>query len=154
MGHRNDFTELHNIHDLLVDSRKGYSESSECAEDASTNELLASISSERVQLEAEVDTLLAKLDPAAEQRDGGTIKGHLHRTWMDLRDPLTKSGNANVPSECERGEEYLIMRYDEALKQDDLSVNTRTLANGQRTKVQTNLHRVMELRKQFEAIEK
>lgn len=107
-----------------------------------------------MQLEAEVDTLLAKLDPAAEHRDGGTIKRDLHRTWMDLRDPLTKSGNANVLSECERGEEYLIMRYDEALRHDDLSVDTRTLATGQRTKVQTNLHRVMELRKQFDAIEK
>ena len=57
-------------------------------------------------------------------------------------------------SERERGEEYLIMRYDEVLKQDDLSVDTRTLATGQRSKVRTNLHRVKELRKQFEAIEK
>jgi len=154
MEHKDDITGLHNIHDLLVDSRKGYSEASECAEDARTKELLAAFSSERTPLEAEVDTLLAKMDPGAEHRDGGTIKGDLHRTWMDLRDPLTKSGNANVLSECERGEEYLIMRYDEVLKQDDLSADTRTLATGQRAKVQTNLHRIKELRKQFEAIEK
>jgi len=154
MGHKNDLIGLLNLHDLLVDSRKGYSEASGCAEDARTKELLASFGSERVQLEAEADTHLTKLDPGAEHRNGGTIKGHLHRTWMDPRDPLTKRGNSNVLSECERGDEYPTMRYDEVLKQDDLSVDTRTLAAGQRTKVRTNLRRVKELRKQFEAIEK
>ncbi len=154
MDHKNDITELHNIHDLLVDSRKGYTEASERAEDPRTKLLLASFSSERAPLEAEVDALLAKQEPGEEHRDGGTIKGDLHRTWMDLRDSLTTSDNANVLSECERGEEYLIGRYDDVLKQDDLGAETRTLATSQRAKVQMNLHRIKELRKQFDAVEK
>ncbi len=148
-----DITGLHNIHDLLVDSRKGYMEACERLENVPTKTLLAAFAAERVGLEAEVHTLLRQLEPDETPSEGGTIKGDLHRAWMDLRDSLTKSDNANVLSECERGEEYLLMRYDEVLKPDDLGAATRALATSQRSKVQTNLDRIKELRKTFEKIE-
>ena len=153
MGTEKNITELHNIHDLLVDSRKGYTEASERAEDPRTKELLASFSRERGPLEAEVDALLKQLEPEATHRDGGTLKGDLHRAWMDLRDSLTKSENANVLSECERGEGFLLMRYDEVLEQQDLNPAVRTLSERQRSIVQANLGRIKTLREVFEKIE-
>jgi uncharacterized protein (TIGR02284 family) len=153
MDTKNDRTELHNIHDLLVDSRKGYMEAAERAEHSGVKSLLMAFAHERDALESEVDNELRKQDPDAEHRDGGTIKGDLHRAWMDLRDSLSKSDNANVLSECERGEEYLLMRYDEVLKKDDLQPGTRTLATAQRAQVQKNMDRIKDLRKQFDRIE-
>ena len=153
MDTKNDKTELHNIHDLLVDSRKGYKEAAERVEDYSVKGLLTAFSDERIPLEAAVDAELRKQDPEIAHRDGGTIKGDLHRAWMDLRDALSKSDNANVLSECERGEAYLLMRYDEALKKEDLQSGTRTLVTGQRAAVQGNLTRIKELRRTFEKIE-
>jgi uncharacterized protein (TIGR02284 family) len=153
MEARNDKTELHNIHDLLVDSRKGYAEAAARAEDDRVKGLLKAFSDERVALESEVDAELGKQDPGAEHHDGGTLKGDLHRTWMDLRDALSNSENANVLAECERGEGYLLMRYDEVLKKDDLLPSTRALATRQRATVQGNLDRIKELRKRFEKVE-
>jgi len=153
MDNKNDKTELHNIHDLLVDSRKGYREAAERVEDDRIKGLLMSFANERGALEQAVDQQLRAQDPQAEHRDGGTIKGDLHRAWMDLRDSLSKSENANVLSECERGEEYLLMRYEEVLKKSDLLPETRQLAEGQRAEVRRNVERIEQLRKQFEKIE-
>jgi uncharacterized protein (TIGR02284 family) len=153
MDTKNDKAELHNIHDLLVDSRKGYKEAAERVEDDRVKALLMAFSQERTALEASVDAELRIQDPEADHDDGGTIKGDLHRAWMDLRDSLSKSENANVLSECERGEGYLLMRYDEVLKKDDLQPATRSLANAQRAQVQKNVDRIKDLRKQFEKIE-
>lgn len=153
MDTKNDKSELHNIHDLLVDSRKGYMEAAERAEDNGVKSLLMAFAQERNALESAVDTELRKQDPEAEHREGGTVKGGLHRAWMDLRDSLSKSDNANVLSECERGEGYLLMRYDEVLKKDDLQAGTRMLASNQRAEVQKNVERIKQLRKTFEKIE-
>jgi uncharacterized protein (TIGR02284 family) len=153
MDTKNDKTELHNIHDLLVDSRKGYAEAAARAEDDRVKALLMAFSDERIALESEVDAELRQQDPEAEHHEGGTLKGDLHRTWMDLRDALSNTENANVLSECERGEGFLLMRYDEVLKKDDLLPATRALATSQRAKVQGNVDRIKELRKRFEKIE-
>ncbi len=153
MEPKNDLTELNNIHDLLVDSRKGYLEASERVEDPRVKELLASFSAERAALELEVDGLIQSAEPGKEHREGGTIKGDLHRAWMDLRDALSKSENANVLNECERGEGYLLTRYEEILKKEDLLPRTRQVMEGQRAHVQNNLARITALRKVFENVE-
>jgi len=153
MDAKNDKSELHNIHDPLVDSRKGYMEAAERVEDNGVKSLLMAFAQERNALESAVDAELRKQDPEAEHKEGGTVKGDLHRAWMDLRDSLSKSDNANVLSECERGEEYLLMRYNEVLKKDDLLSSTRMLASSQRAEVQGNVERIKQLRRTFESIE-
>jgi uncharacterized protein (TIGR02284 family) len=150
MDTKNDKSELHNIHDLLVDSRKGYLEAAERVEDPQVKQLLKAFSQERTLLEGEVDTELRKQDPQAVHSEGGTIKGDLHRAWMDLRDSLSASENANVLAECERGEGYLLMRCDEVLKKEDLLPATHALLTSQREQVQRNVDRIKQLRAQFE----
>ena len=153
METRNDKTELHNIHDLLVDSRKGYTEASQRAEDPQVKELLRSFAQERSGLESEVHNELRKQDPSWDRGEGGTVKGDLHRAWMDIRDALSSTEHANVLAECERGESFLLMRYDEVLKKEDLLGSTRILATGQRAQVQKNIDRIKGLRKLFDKIE-
>ncbi|MEO8068300.1 MAG: PA2169 family four-helix-bundle protein [Flavobacteriales bacterium] len=153
MDQKKDLTELNNVHDLLVDGRKGYAEASQRADDRRVKDLLMAFSSERATLEADLDAELRKLDPGAPHRDG-TLKGDLHRTWMEVRDALSKADNANLLAECERGESYLLMRYDDILKNHDLAAGTRSLLQEQRNAVQGNMDRVKTLRSQFEHIEK
>ncbi|MEO8588658.1 MAG: PA2169 family four-helix-bundle protein [Flavobacteriales bacterium] len=147
-----DMTQLNNIHDLLEDSRLGYMEAAERVEDEAVRDLLGMLSTGRVKLQEEVEALRRKADPEAPPREGGTLKGDLHRTWMDLRDALSKSDNANVLKECERGEGFLLMRYDEVLVKN-VAPETFTLANRQRNVVEGNLDRIKQLRSSFEKIE-
>jgi uncharacterized protein (TIGR02284 family) len=152
MALKDDMTQLNNIHDLLVDSRKGYMEAAERVEDDQVKDLLGALSMERVKLIEELDALRAKADPDAKEREGGTLKGDLHRIWIDLRDALSASDNANVLNECERGEEFLLMRYDEAMEKEP-APETFALLQHQRITVQQDLNRIRHLRKSFEKIE-
>ena len=152
MALKDDMTQLNNIHDLLEDSRKGYTEAAERAEAGHVKELLRHLSTTRTSLIEAVAALRRKADPEATPREGGTLKGDLHRAWMDLRDALSKSENANVLSECERGEEFLLMRYDEVVEKD-VAPETYALAQSQRAVVQGNLERIKDLRKRFEHVE-
>jgi uncharacterized protein (TIGR02284 family) len=153
MDMKNDLTKLNNLRDLLEDSREGYMKAAERVEDPQVKSMLVSLSTNRLKLIQEVEDLRVKADPTVKPRDGGTIKGDLHRAWMELRDALSKSDNANVLHECERGEEYLIDHY-EGVDSKDVHPSTFTLFQRQRTEVQGNLTRIKTLARTFDTIEK
>lgn len=153
MDLKNDLTQLNNLRDLLEDSRQGYMKAAERVEDPQVKSMLVSLSTNRLKLIQEVEDLCVQADPEAKSRDGGTLKGDLHRAWMDLRDSLSKSDNANVLHECERGEEYLIGRYED-VDSKDVHPSTYTLCQRQRTEVQGNLKRIQTLARTFDTIEK
>ena len=150
---KNDLTLLNNLRDLLVDSREGYIKAAERVDDHQVKAMLVRLSTGRLALLEELDALRLAADPEAGKRNGGTLKGDLHRAWMDLRDALSKSENANVLHECERGEEYLIGRYD-AIDSKEVDARTYSLCQRQRGEVQGNLERIKELAKTLEHIER
>ncbi|MCB9185036.1 MAG: PA2169 family four-helix-bundle protein [Flavobacteriales bacterium] len=143
---------LNDLHDLLEDSRKGYHEAAERAEDPAVKLMLDGFARERMPLITALVTERLRLDPSYEPSNG-TIKGDLHRAWMDIRDTLSSTDNANVLSECERGEKYLLDRYDDVLKLESLPVETGNLLRSQRAKVHENLNVVRERRRAKEAHE-
>lgn len=150
---RDDLTQLNNVKDLLVDSQKGYLQAAERVEDVQLKGILTHLSTSRTSLLAAMDKLIAAAAPDQPPREGGTIKGDLHRTWMEVRDALSTSDNANVLAECERGEEFLLMRYDEVLKKEDLNLAARSTLQEGSAIVQGNLERVRQLRKRHEKVE-
>jgi uncharacterized protein (TIGR02284 family) len=48
--------------------------------------------------------------------EGGSVKGALHRGWTTLKDAVTPSDELAVLQECERGEDYALHRYQEAMQ--------------------------------------
>lgn len=153
MDNNEQLNGLLNIHDLLVDSRKGYLEACNRAEDHRTKDLMLSFSRERIALESELMAEVRRRHPAAIEGNG-TMKGDLHRKWMDIRHALTTSNDANVLNECERGEGYLLMRYDQLLSGNDLDERTHALLTKQRAQVQGNVNHVKSQLKLAEAVEK
>jgi uncharacterized protein (TIGR02284 family) len=156
---KNDLTLLNNTRDLLEDSREGYMKAAERVDDHQLKSMLVSLGTARLYLIQELDDLRVKADPRVSAdpeertREGGTLKGNLHRAWMDVRDALSKSDNANVLHECERGEEYLMEHYADA---DSSKVHPETfsLFQRQRSEVQGNLDRIKALALTFENIER
>ena len=143
---------LNDLHDLLVDSRKGYAEAAQRAEDPTVKSMLDKFSSSREPLIAALNSERRRLDPEHEPSNG-TLKGDMHRAWMDVRDALSTTENANVLSECERGEKYLLDRYDEVMQDKELPPATRALLQEQRSKVQGHLETVRSERRTKDATE-
>ncbi len=144
---------LKDIAELLIDSRKGYQEAAERVEAPHLKQLLTKLSSERSPLVNEIESQLRMFGEDAMPKDG-TMKGDLHRAWIDIRDSLSGSSNANVLNECERGEKYLLERYDEYINDQDVSANVKSMLNQQRSKVQSNINEVQALHATHEASEK
>lgn len=150
---KKDLNNLDSLRDLLEDSREGYLKAAERVEDPQVKSMLVSVSTNRLKLVKEVDDLRLKADPESKTGgDGGTIKGTLHRAWIDLRDALSKSDNANVLHECERGEEYLIDHY-ENMDSKDVHPSTFALYQQQLSEVQGNLTKIKALARTFDQVE-
>jgi uncharacterized protein (TIGR02284 family) len=153
MDMKNTRKALNNLVELLIDSRKGYQEAAERVEAPHLKQLLTKLSTERAPLISEVESQLRMVGEDDMPKDG-TVKGDLHRAWIDIRDSLSGSENANVLDECERGEKYLLERYDDIIKDEDVSPQVKTMLNTQRTKVQSNINEVQALHATHEASEK
>lgn len=143
---------LNDLHDLLEDSRKGYAEAADRADDPAVKRMLSRFSTARAPLIGDLTGQRRQMDKDYEPSKG-TIKGDLHRTWMEVRDALSGKENANVLSECERGEKYLLDRYDEVMKDDELPADVRQLLEKQRATVRENLANVKAERQSKDAIE-
>lgn len=152
MDIKNDLTRLNNIHDLLEDSRKGYHEAAQRVEDPAIRALLNDLAASRRALITDVSSLRAETGPTVAPREGGTLKGDLHRAWMRVRDALSSGENADMLNECENGEKFLLMRYDEVLEKDG-APETFALTQRQRAVVEGNLQPIMELRKATQRVE-
>lgn len=137
---------LNDLQDLLVDSRKGY------AEDPKIKHMLDRFSSRRQPFINDLVDQRRRLDKDYKPSNG-TVKGDLHRTWMDVRDSLSSTENANVLRECERGEEYLLGRYDEVMRDEHLPDDLRGLLQQQRATIQADLDQVKQDRRMKDSLE-
>jgi uncharacterized protein (TIGR02284 family) len=144
---------MKDLAELLIDSQKGYQEAAERTEAPHLKQFLLRLSTERTPLISEVSSQLRMFGEDDMPKDG-TFKGDLHRAWMDIRDSLTGSPNANVLDECERGEKYLLDRYDDLMKDEDIDPNVKSMLTRQRSKVQSNINEVQALHATHQASEK
>lgn len=138
---------INDILALLEDSRKGYHEAAERVEDATVKLHLNELSMARTQL---IDDLARASN---EDPTGGTLKGTLHRAWIDIRDALSASDNVNVLRECERGETFLADRYKDALDAPGIPDSLKTLLQKQRNEVVANLVVIVSMRRTLERAE-
>jgi uncharacterized protein (TIGR02284 family) len=152
MDKRDTTAALKNIAELLIDSRKGYQEAADRVEAPHLKQLLMKLSSERAPLVTELEAQLRMMGVDDMPKDG-TLKGDLHRAWIDVRDALTGSPNANVLDECERGEKYLLARYDDVLTDADMDGTVKQVLMRQRSKVQQNINEVEALHATHKASE-
>ena len=61
---------------------------------------------------------------------GGSVAGAVHRGWIDLKSAVTGKSDEAVLAECERGEDFAVTRYEDALKKD-LPPDVRTMVQHQ-----------------------
>ena len=121
----NDIKTLNSLIATTIDSVDGYSESADAAESGRFAEMFRSRASERrevlTRLQAEVGRL------GGNPEDDGTLLAAAHRGFVDLKASLTGSDDQAVINEVERGEDHIKSKFEAALKDDDLSPETRAV---------------------------
>ena len=98
---------------------------------------LLDLSAKRSKLSADLARALITLgEPVI---SSGSLKGALHRTWMELREALGRSADLGVLAECARGERFLLERYAAILREAELPPGVQRLLRDQQLEVERNL---------------
>ena len=58
---------------------------------------------------------------------GNTILGTLHRAWIDIKASFGGDDRHSILAECERGEDAIKKAYKDALQENELGENVRTV---------------------------
>ena len=120
-----DIRTLNGLIATTIDSVDGYRTSAQDVENPRFAELFSARASERSsvaeQLRAEVTRL------GGNPEDDGTILAAGHRAFVNLKSAVTGRDDQAIVNEVERGEDHIKAKFEEALKDDNLSPQSRTL---------------------------
>jgi uncharacterized protein (TIGR02284 family) len=125
MLNSHDVTVLNSLIETTIDSVDGYRHSASEA----TNEQFAEIFRQRAQERDEVVGLLRRkvVELGGTPEEEGGLLAKAHRQFLSLRDAVTGRDDKAVVAEVDRGESYLNGKWETALADKELSVDTQRL---------------------------
>ena len=83
---------------------------------------------------------------------GNTVLGTLHRAWIDIKASFGGDDRHSILEECERGEDAIKKAYREALQENELGDNVRTILLKQQDKINASHDAIKMLRDAHKAL--
>ncbi|MCC9165596.1 ferritin-like domain-containing protein [Pontibacter harenae] len=110
------YSTVHHLIERCKDGAKGYKTASEDVEDKDLKDLFKKYAVQRDSMITELQDQLHKFGKTDDE--SSSIEGTVHRAWIDIKSALSTRDRARVLEECERGEDYAVKAYKEALNKD------------------------------------
>lgn len=110
------YTTVHHLIERCKDGAKGYKTAAEDVEDKDLKDLFRKYAVQRDSMITELQDELHKMGKTDDE--SSSLEGTIHRAWIDLKSAISSKDRARVLEECERGEDYAVKAYKEALQQD------------------------------------
>lgn len=108
-------TKVQNIIQMNIDSQKGFSAAAKDVKDPGVATLFRRVGGERSGNVAELQKVVSY--SGEEPQDDGSVKGAMHRAWMNARSAITGGDSHTVLAEAERGEDAIKELYEDTLKE-------------------------------------
>ncbi|MXP41345.1 PA2169 family four-helix-bundle protein [Altererythrobacter soli] len=123
MDKSHDITVINTLIATTLDSVKGYRESAEDSQVATHAQFFREMSEERSRVASDLQAHVRALggEPEMESSTAGAV----HRTWLNIKEAVTGQDEGAIVNEVERGEDYIKDKYEVALRDGDLSPETR-----------------------------
>jgi uncharacterized protein (TIGR02284 family) len=135
---------LESLIETSRDSQELFLSAAEDVKNPAFKTMFAELALERREFVGELQLLVADL--GTETHATSTVGGALHRGWMDIKAALAKGDEHAVLTECERGEDYAVTEYREALVGADLSPRMREVIDRQFQLIRASHERMHRLR--------
>ncbi len=119
-----DIRTLNSLIATTLDSVDGYTEAAKESENTRFADMFTARASERCGVVAQLQGEVRRLGGNPE--DDGTVLASMHRTFLDLKAAVTGRDDKAIVNEVERGEDHILHKFQDALKDDDLSPETKT----------------------------
>jgi len=124
-GNDHDIHVLNSLIKTTLDSRKGFIDAAEDAETTRFKTLFSDFAQDRADTAALLQAEVRRLGGNPE--DDSSFIAAAHRTFMNLRERFTARDDKAIITEVERGEDYIKGKYEEALRDDQLSSSSRSV---------------------------
>lgn len=147
MSYSNEISKkLNELLEKNYDAEKGY----KLAAEKVKNQQLQSFFSKRAQERYDFGhELKSEIKNFGEDPDKGTsVKGDVHRSWMNLKATLSGDKDEAVLEEAVRGEKAAVEEYEEILKEPEIPASTGNILMKQKNAIIASLNEVKTLEKQ------
>jgi len=121
--HNGEISTLNTLIATLIDSVTGYEDAASNSEAGRFAEIFRQRADERQRCVADLRSEVSRLGGNPE--DDGSLMGKTHQRFLDLKAAITGRDDQAIINEVERGEDYLKAKFETALKDGDLSSDTR-----------------------------
>lgn len=148
MEKRKDAEILDTLVATTLDSVDGYRQSAEQIDDPQLGAFFTRQANERSTVASQLQSQMRAV--GGEVRDEGSILGAAHREFLSLKDKVTGSDREAIVNEVERGESYISEKFETALKQDDLSPQTRQVIQNAQSSIEAGCQQARMLSQQVE----
>jgi len=141
MGKQNAQT-IELLNELVVickDGEKGYREASEGVRNPFYRMMFSEYSRQRSKFASDLQGQVVMLGGQPDRQ--GTVKGALHRGWMNLKNAIAGHNDDLIVDECRRGEDLAIKQYKDVLKRD-LPAKIRSILEHQMNEIIATQKRV------------
>lgn len=146
-GTDHDIHVLNSLIKTTLDSRKGFQDAAEDAENTRFASEFAAFAEERSQAASTLQAEVRRLGGNAE--DDSSFLAAAHRTFMDLKQLFVSRDDKAIVEEVERGEDYIKEKYEAALSDTELSPGARTVVEQAYQSVRAGHDRARELKQGF-----
>lgn len=124
MAHQTDITVINGLIAATLDSAYGYEEAMQDTPNHSFCQIFAQRAEERHQVVQQLRQFV--IAQGGTPADDGTVLGSIHRSWTNLKTSLTNSERSLI-NEVERGEDHVKHKFENALADETLSAEARSV---------------------------
>ncbi len=141
----NVISTLNNLIETCKDGQNGFQTAADGVKNSELKTLFHTYSQQRAQFAGELQSEVARLGGDPEKT--GSIAASLHRGWIDIKSAVTGEDEGAVIAECERGEDSAVKNYKDALTDENLPADLRSIVERQFTQVKEAHDRIRSLEK-------
>lgn len=141
----NAISTLNNLIETCKDGQEGFQAAADGVKHSELKTLFHTYSQQRAEFAGELQAEVRRLGGDAEKT--GSLAASLHRGWINIKAAVTGEDENAVISECERGEDSAVRNYEDALRDEDLPADVRSIVERQFAQVREAHDRIRSLEK-------
>lgn len=145
----NDIRTLNGLIATVIDSIDGYTEAAKESESGRFGQIFTDHAAERRQVATRLQTEVTRLGGNPE--DDGTTAAAAHRGFLNLKSAVTGQDDKAIVNEVERGEDHIKAKFEDALRDDDLTPQVRSVIQECFTSVKAGHDRMSQLKHSLQA---